>query len=628
MSTTSVTPDPWAVVSHTPIQQTQAGDPWAVVAHQPATQPTKQGITAADILQPIFHVITGGNKEAAASAAHITQRGMQLAGLPTSMAEAEANQKREKALPLWQRLVPGRAPGESSTPTQAVASFLGGPGVATVSRMLGTNTAAIPELTQKSSEESKQIIPAVRKGLYKQALAHTVGSAGYAANALTAPVLGSGPTNAGEAFGRGDTEEGLAQSGAAIAPFVGGDLIPGFKGKAARATTLPTHVEALTGLISDEGGRVNPFDTASTALPEARTAAIKANIDPATFVGRKGGEAVVGKNGVFTQAIREHRAQFAEIKKPFATAQADATPIGQAYLDAITPEMRAHEPQIANRLTAEARKYVDVADDGTINGSKPMTIDELDAFRTRLNRELNTFEGKSTGEQIMSDVEVRAHKSAADAARNTLYDSLDRLSGNEPGTVRTLKAKEGALIEAKNSLEKEFNKASGEQGEAVTKSIREKLASPYPSRRGVEHGIIREVVGPKPIAIFNQRLQRMFADLPKAEAPAPVVNANTSAHVAQENAFYTQARSELGANASPSTVLQRAQQLKQQAKVATPKVTPPYAPSAGLTAAQKATAWMLAAKSGNVSPDEADRQAHRQVGKGTKVKMLRPVGGE
>jgi hypothetical protein len=128
-------------------------------------------------------------------------------------------------------------------------------------------------------------------------------------------------------------------------------------------------------------------------------------------------------------------------------------------------------------------------------------------------------------------------------------------------------------------------------------------------------------------------------------APAPVANGQiTPEHIAIENAFYTQARAKLGADASPSAVLQRAQALKAEhaAKGAPPPTTPvpptfktsatasiqrPSAPSTASLRPQ-ATAIMMLAKQGQITPAEADSRIQRLVGSKARKTIRMPTQPE
>lgn len=118
----------------------------------------------------------------------------------------------------------------------------------------------------------------------------------------------------------------------------------------------------------------------------------------------------------------------------------------------------------------------------------------------------------------------------------------------------------------------------------------------------------------------------------QAGVPAPVADGKiTDAHVRQENAFYTQARQELGANAPVSQVLQRAQQLKQQG-VQMPAPPPSIVHRAAsnahpLTQTQRASlvaATMSQLKSGEITQAEADRRIQKANGGGGRKLVRMP----
>ena len=599
---------------------------------------------------------------------------------------------------------------------------------------------------QKGSEEGKQSLEAAQRGDIPGMVAHTIGQVGHAGATLTAPVMGELPSKAGEQFGAGNVRGGLGTATGLIAPVAAGGLLKG-KTPAPAAEVTPTHVEALTGLIEDRGGTVDPHETATAALPTLRETAVRMKVDPSVLKGRDAGQATLR---VAEQAVRDTQNEFNDIRKPYNSVLVNQKPIAQAYRDAITPELLANEPKLAATLERTAKKF-----------DQPAPLDQVNQFRVRMNNQLNAFEQRGTTAQIMSDIETKAQKAATNAARDIEYNTVGRLSGLDPEYIRSLKQREGSLIEAKSSLTKEYNRASGSQGETVSKSVREKVANTYPSPRGVKHAGIRELIGPKPIDVLNNRLSKMFAgmgsasDLPSYEqvqppaapqleggssgplpggedtideatrggpgSPPPtapdtsqtfsrggkmgtpqgiadqVVAAKTGAtqsatarvdahkvakaaignevqqpvapvttaagqitpeHVAAENAFYTQARAELGADASPSAVLQRAQALKIEhaAKAAAPpvtpvtptmrqtltqkmqarplptlrRVTPPTAPGSTATASPRtqATALMLLVKQGVLTPAEADSKIQRLVGPGGRKTIRRPVGPE
>lgn len=335
------------------------------------------------------------------------------------------------------------------------------------------------------------------------AAAHRVGQAGYTATGLLAPLGGKAIEGAGEQIGRGDISGGLGTAAGLLAPVAAAHLAPSAK-LAPAADVLPKHVEALTGLIEDKGGTVDPHETATAALPHLRETAVRMKVDPSQMKGREAGQATLK---VAEQAVRDTQNEFNTIKKPYENVLVDQKPIADAYRAAITPELLANEPSVATALEKQAKKF-----------DQPAPLEQLNQFRTRMNNQLDAFEKRGQTAQIMSDIETKAMKAAANAARDVEYSTVGRLSGLDPEYVRALKQKEGSLIEAKSSLTKEYNRASGNQGEAASKGIREKVANTYPSPRGVKHAGIRELIGPKPIDVLNNRIQAMFADMGTASS--------------------------------------------------------------------------------------------------------------
>jgi len=608
----------------------------------------------------------------------------------------------------------------------------------------------VPSLLNKSTAEDTASYQSLHRGDLGGYLAHQAGATGYAGSTLLAPVAGDLPAKAGEQLGAGNVRGAAGTTTGLLAPVVAGGLLGGKKPPPA-AEVLPKHVEALTGLIEDKGGTIDPHETASAALPTLRETAVRMKVDPSQMEGRAAGQATLK---VAEQAVRDTQNEFNTIRKPYNAVLVDQKPIADAYRSAITPELLANEPKVARALEKQAQKF-----------DQPAPLEQVNQFRTRMNNQLNAFEQRGTTAQIMSDIETKASKAAANAARDVEYSTVGRLSGLDPEYIRGLKQREGSLIEAKTSLEKEYNRASGQQGEAASKTLREKVANTYPSPRGIKHVGLKELIGPKPIDALNLRFKKMFEGMgttselpsyeqvqppeasqgeggplgpvPAGEAPrgikapqqrtflrttkadvkdyynyrfdqlreelksaetpeakadvqrrmaeldqtqrshptseggqvkppvAPVVENGriTQAHVDAENAFYTQARAELGAQADPMAVLRRAQALKQaaQAKGAPPPTTPvpstvrptltqkmqarplpslrrvqppvkasggPSEASAAMSPGERATALMLLVKQGKMTAEEADSKIQRLVGSGGRRLIRRPAAPE
>jgi hypothetical protein len=498
--------------------------------------------------------------------------------------------------------------------------------------------------------------------------------------------------------------------------------------KAAAAQT-----EALGSLIDSRGGAVDPHAMASDVLPVIRQQLAADKVNVGKLGGRAAGQAVLKS---VNNAIQAHSNEVGILSQPHASAIVDQAPIAAAYRSKITPELQANEPAVATRLEAEAKKF-----------DQPTTLQRVNELRVRLNRETAAAQGKAEGGLRKTDLETQADVAAVQAARQVQYDNLARLSGTPVEHIRWLQKTEGQLLETRDSLTKGLNRASAEHAEAVSKSMREKLTGAYPSQRGLTHAVVKATVGPKPLDVFNNRLQTAFGGVgeqtmaPQVTQPSPVsvpseatvaaegqgghaggdvssveelsrpganyvvsrsgqltyhgkafapestpagsthvtalpdgtfrVNAGqaltpvqqtalekavprrvasptppavaggrvTPEHVAQENAYYTQARAELGANADPTTVLRRAQQIKLAAQAAPTAPTPtriamPRPPAAaaaprpqvgGATRQAAVAAIMSSLKRGDITQHEADRRIQRLTGGGGRKLVRMPA---
>lgn len=489
---------------------------------------------------------------------------------------------------------------------------------------------------QKAAEENRLAKEAEAAGRHGEAAIHSAGAAGYGLTGVLAPVGGGALESAGEKIGTpGQRAAGFGETAGLLAPVAAAHLLPVPKTAAdALHGTQPEHVEALTGMIDDRAGKVNPHETATTVAPIVREQAARmakqGKLKIEDFKARNGGGRVVtDRDSVFNKAIDDRTGKYEILRAPYAEALTDQRPIAQAIRDKITPEMKVNEPEAAAKLENEAKKF-----------DKPAPLEQVWQLRERLNKELDAYENKGVTEQIMSDAQARAKAAARDTAAKLEYDTLDRLNGVEPGTTQRIQSERGALIEAKNSLQKEFNRASGQHGEVVSRGLRERIAGTYPSPRGVGHQVIRQFIGPKPLEVFNQRLTKMFGDLPEnPPEPAPL---KPPPPLYQESyqQMLTRMRTDLreaqvAGDTEHATLLE--QQIRQTQQLASEhpmgvrgKPTPPKPAKArlqepaGPSRSQQATLIMLAAKQGQITSQEADRQIQKLVGSGGRRTIRRP----
>lgn len=474
-----VTSDPWAVVSHTPIQggtgvnsSTPGGDPWAVVSHTPIQPPASDPATLL-LGKRLYQRAVGQDLDKAAQG--------------TSINQAIA----EKAAQIHER-VAGREEA-------------------------GQHLAALTGQTPSLLEHAQNVVSGMGADLMSSLA--TPKNEALAATALVAPVtrLPILAYNAAEgayhALRPGaNVPERLGGAGQAILGGVGTAVAaPGFAGNV-RNLRLPVkpaaRVEALGSLIDSRGGAVDPHAIASDVSPVIRQQLAKDQVDIHALKGRAAGQAVVKS---VNNAIQAHSNEVALLSRPYANALVDQSPIADAYRGKITPELRANEPEVAARLEDEARKF-----------DQPAKLSQVNELRVRLNRETSAAQGKPLGGLRKSDLETQADMAAVQAARQVQYDNLARLSNTPVERIRQLQRTEGQLLETRDSIAKELNRASAEHTEAVSRTMREKLTGAHPSQHGLVRAAVKETLGPKPLDVFNNRLKTAFGDVGPAPTPGQI----------------------------------------------------------------------------------------------------------
>jgi hypothetical protein len=398
----------------------------------------------------------------------------------------------------------------------------------------------------------------------------------------------------------------------------------------------PHQVEALATMIDDRGGAVDPHAVATEALPALRNQAALDKLDTSVS-GRELGHQVLK---TANNAIDAHMDQVSEITQPYKGVAVDTTPIAQAYLDRVTPELLRDEPKTARALQREAGKFAQISPEGTVIGPKPMTLDDVNAYRIRLNNETRAAQSKGEGAFRKTDWETQADVAAVAAARDVQYGNLAKLSGLPEEHIRSLQRTEGQLMEVRDSLAKQVNQVSGQQAEAAAGSfranppgsgrfvstVREKIGHTYPSRHGVERTLLRETVAPDPIDVFNNRLRLAVGDVgeetprtgyEQVQPPQPPATGGTlSQRVA------SQPLPKLKPVEPPSRIPSSGARSRLEGLAGGGRAQ-------GLTGAEKAArtaAVMMALKNGEITQGEADRQIQRLNGGGGRklTPMRRP----
>jgi hypothetical protein len=272
-------------------------------------------------------------------------------------------------------------------------------------------------------------------------------------------------------------------------------------------TPMPKQIESLASLVDSRAGKIDPHEIAQSALEPLRNEAAKQGITTSQFKGRSGGQLALK---IADDAIESHENEVATISKPFLSRTISTQPIADAIRSGVTPELLKNAPEVASRIEGEAAKF-DGAD----------TLQNVNDFRVRMNKELTAFYKKGTSQQIATDVETTSQEAGVKAARQLQYDAVGNMAGVDPQYIRQIMNREGSLIDAKTSLEKEYNTTSKAQAQAVSQSLREKTLGVQgkASLQDIKSSIIKGTLGMKPIDVLNARLKSMFGDLGPHQPP-------------------------------------------------------------------------------------------------------------
>jgi len=285
--------------------------------------------------------------------------------------------------------------------------------------------------------------------------------------------------------------------------------------------TLPEHHEAMASLLDTNAGKVDPMETSKLATPVMRNEAAKAGLTKADFKGDYFGKRSFREGGklgyqMADNGIESHQGEIDSISQPSMKDKVDLRPIGKAIRSEITTEMKNNAPEQAQRIENEAKNF-----------DRDGTIEELNDYRKRSNKEQQSFYRGNQSKQIMSEADVAASVKGANAARAIQHEAIGNRAGVDPAYLKKLFDEEGALIEARNSLSKEYNNASKSQAIAKSQTIRESLFGQKGkvSVADAKAQIAKGLFGIKPMKALNIRLSRAFSKLgdvqPYVRPPAP-----------------------------------------------------------------------------------------------------------
>jgi hypothetical protein len=148
---------------------------------------------------------------------------------------------------------------------------------------------------------------------------------------------------------------------------------------------------------------------------------------------------------------------------------------------------------------------------------KPWTLGDLDAERMDINKRMNPFYNKSGADQYAALVNrnLSIDKAIADTIRDTVYPRMDQAAGRPTGYFRSMKQRQGDLIDLKSKLDSEaqmlMDTTSRIQGSPRLSRENAGLhISPTGGPRATLYGLLDAIKKPNPLAVANKRVQQGF----------------------------------------------------------------------------------------------------------------------
>ena len=325
---------------------------------------------------------------------------------------------------------------------------------------------------------------------------------------------------------------------------VAGSVALGASGKAPTLTNLrnpggppppsveakPQHIDTAASLIESPGGKFDSHEVATKVTTDLRNEAARTNLNPDRFTGREG--AKLGLK-VVDDTIASKEAEVNALTKPALQDTIHGNPVAKAMRAEITDELRTNEPLVAENIEKEAAKM-----------DRPMSVEDLDNYRKRVNKEQNSFYRKAPGAQIGSEVETQAQVAGLKAARKLQYEYVGNKAGVDPAAIQKMQDTEANLITTRNSIDKQYNTASKAQADVdaqSSRSVKEQLfgvQGKVPSVGSVKSGLVKSATGAVtkklglsvgPIESLNNKFKTIFKDLgphqPSVQPPAPAPSA-------------------------------------------------------------------------------------------------------
>lgn len=347
--------------------------------------------------------------------------------------------------------------GENVASLSALGEYIFG---LPISRM-GMNTG-VPlgrQLIQKGTFEARNEGQTAGKYFGQAAIAATpvgisggaVKGAGFLANTGRLALEGAGSggvyglqTAASKEAGLSETAGDVATGAiiGALTSAAAGTVLKGGLGiyKAIKFAVKPEMIESLTRGIAPTGARAASFkQTAETVMPDLVYTAQKMGKDIATSA-----KPLDDLFDVINKAKSDLWGQFKSLMGSYGKFEINGESIAKEIKASINARFLKQHPKEAAAINALADQY-----------NRSMSLEETEASLESANKELHAYYAKNNVNRAIAlgDPEIAHVVHEAAGLRKALENKFNELTGN-PGEVKLLKQRYGALIETQTQLSK------------------------------------------------------------------------------------------------------------------------------------------------------------------------------
>lgn len=272
--------------------------------------------------------------------------------------------------------------------------------------------------------------------------------------------------------GGDQAQMGVAAAGGAVLPFAAKGAAAAVRGVrnaaagareggiggavagAVRAASPPSSKAMLTQGLKPANRQVNFERVLDQAIPQIKAAEAALGRPIAT---------VDDLIEATAMAKKRVRADYDAIAGPLRDkgSLVDITPVGEAMENSIPYKVRLENPEKADAILAQAKKY-----------RMEIPLEKAELLLRETNAELESFYGKFPMAQrkaLNADPEVARLNAQAKALRDAIYKTLD--VPDQPDAARALNRAYGALMEVEDTALRRANVAKRQQPESLSEQI-------------------------------------------------------------------------------------------------------------------------------------------------------------